>query len=418
MTSLRDPAPHSMRRWAIFVVGSINFVISMFYRVSTAVISPSLVHDLGFTSSQLSDLSAVFFYAFAFSQLPMGMALDRYGTRRTLLVLSVFGITGAILFSIGETPNHLIVARTLLGIGVSGNLMVLLTLFAAWFPVNRFGFLTGLVVSIGVLGNLLAATPLALMNHWIGWRSSFLVFALVNAAVVIVFLLIARERPPGSSPKAIGTGEMQNGLYSLFRSYGYWAISLCSFVRYGYFAALQGLWIAPFLIYGLGFSEIAAGNALFVMGLGYMIALPLGGSLSDLVLRSRRQVVILSMSLMCLFTFSIALWTKPVPMWLVMTTMFGLGFCSAPGNIAYAHMKELLPPEMVARALTAVNLFTVLGAGVITHILGIAVGPEPAELTCPEDFRALWLIGGFSIALVVAVYYPVQDSNVLKQERS
>jgi MFS family permease len=389
----------------------------MFYRVSTAVISPSLVQDLGFTSGQLSDLSAVFFYAFAFSQIPMGVALDRYGTRITLFVLSIFGVSGAILFSIGETPNHLIVARTLLGIGVSGNLMVLLTLFAEWFPVNRFGFLTGMVVSIGVLGNLLAATPLALMNHWIGWRSSFLIFALVDAAIVIIFLLIARERPAGSQ-KAMRSDEMPNGLYSLIRTYGYWAISLCSFVRYGYFAALQGLWIAPFLIYGLGLTEIAAGNALFVMGLGYMIALPLGGSLSDLVLRSRRQVVILSMSLMCLLTFSIALWTKNVPMWLVMATMFGLGFSSAPGNIAYAHMKELLPPEMAARALTAVNLFTVLGAGVITHILGIAVGPEPAKLTCPEDFRALWLIGGFSIALVVAVYYPVQDSNVLKQDRS
>lgn len=417
MTSLKDPAPYSVRRWAIFVVGSINFMISMFYRVSTAVISPSLVQDLGFTSGQLSDLSAVFFYAFAFSQIPMGVALDRYGTRITLFVLSIFGVSGAILFSIGETPNHLIVARTLLGIGVSGNLMVLLTLFAEWFPVNRFGFLTGMVVSIGVLGNLLAATPLALMNHWIGWRSSFLIFALVDAAIVIIFLLIARERPAGSQ-KAMRSDEMPNGLYSLIRTYGYWAISLCSFVRYGYFAALQGLWIAPFLIYGLGLTEIAAGNALFVMGLGYMIALPLGGSLSDLVLRSRRQVVILSMSLMCLLTFSIALWTKNVPMWLVMATMFGLGFSSAPGNIAYAHMKELLPPEMAARALTAVNLFTVLGAGVITHILGIAVGPEPAKLTCPEDFRALWLIGGFSIALVVAVYYPVQDSNVLKQDRS
>ncbi|MBI5250604.1 MAG: MFS transporter, partial [Desulfomonile tiedjei] len=399
MNVVEDPAPGSWRRWAIFVIGSINFMLSMFYRVSTAVISPSLVRDLGFSSTQLSDLSAVFFYAFAASQIPIGIALDRLGVRLTLAILSVSGISGVLLFALGETPNHLIFARVLLGIGVSGNLMIVLALFAAWFPVDRFGFLSGLVVAVGVLGTLVGATPLALMNLWIGWRASFLVFAVVNSIVVLAFIWVARDKPPGRASFALKSEAFPGGLAGLFGMYSYWAISLSSFVRYGYIAALQGLWATPFLIYGLGMDEIAASNVLFCLGLGYMVSLPVSGYLSDTVLRSRKQVLLASLSIFSVLAFSIIWWTQSVPHWLVVGTFFGLGCASGPGQIMYAHMKELIPPAMIARAMTAVNLFTVLGAGIMTHILGLVVGSEPSKLTCPEDFKFMWYVGGISLAL-------------------
>ncbi len=392
-------------------------MLSMFYRVSTAVISPSLVRDLGFTSTQLSDLSAVFFYAFAASQIPIGIALDRLGARKTMAILTVAGVGGALLFAIGETSNQLIVARALLGVGMSGNLMILLALFAAWFPVDRFGFLSGLVVAVGVMGSLMAATPLALLNHWIGWRASFLVFAIANALIVTVFILVARNRPPGQASLELKSTDFPGGLAGLFGMYSYWAISLSSFVRYGYIAALQGLWAAPFLIYGLGMDEIAAGNTLFCCGLGYMVSLPVSGYLSDSVLRSRKKVLLASLLMFSIIAFSVIWWTRSVPHWLVMTTFFALGCASGPGQIMYAHMKELLPPEMIARAMTAVNLFTVLGAGIMTHILGFVVGAEPSKLTGPEDFKFMWYVGGVSLAFVFAMYCRVPDSTVLNVEK-
>ena len=79
----------------------------MFYRVSTAVISPALIHDLGFTTAQLSDLAAAFFYAFAASQLPMGVALDRIGARVTMGFFALAAIGGVVLFAVGPTPTHL-----------------------------------------------------------------------------------------------------------------------------------------------------------------------------------------------------------------------------------------------------------------------------------------------------------------------
>ncbi len=387
----------------------------MFYRVSTAVISPFLVRDLGFTNAQLGDLAAVFFYAFALSQIPIGIALDRLGSRITMFFLALAAVGGAVLFALGQTPSDLIIARALLGIGMSGNLMIIYALLAAWFPLDRFAFLGGLLVSIGVAGNLLAATPLTLLTISIGWRTSFLIFAGINAAVVTIFLVVVRDRPDSSAPIGLNTGSAIAGLGHLLRMYSYWAISLSQFVRYGYFAALQSLWVAPFLIYGLGFSEIAASNAIFFLGLGYMISLPLSGWFSDSVLQSRKAVILGTMWGLCLLSGSVIWWTQTVPMWLVMATLFGVGVTAAPGQIMYAHIKELLPPTMVAQAMTAVNMFTVLGAGVMTHILGFVIGREPSNLAGPSDFSLVWYVGVITVGLACFMYSLVPESPAFKR---
>lgn len=387
----------------------------MFYRVSTAVISPFLVRDLGFTNAQLSDLAAVFFYAFALSQIPIGIALDRLGSRITMFFLALAAVGGALLFALGQTPAHLIIARALLGIGMSGNLMIIYALLAAWFPLDRFAFLGGLLVSIGVAGNLLAATPLTLLTISIGWRTCFLIFAGINATVVATFLLVVKDRPDSSAPIGLNTGSAMAGLGHLLRMYSYWAISLSQFVRYGFFAALQSLWVAPFLIYGLGFSEITASNAIFFLGLGYMISLPVSGWMSDRVLRSRKAVILGTMWGLCLLSGSVIWWTQTVPVWLVMATLFCLGVAAAPGQIMYAHIKELLPPTMIAQAMTAVNMFTVLGAGVMTHILGFVIGREPSDLTGPSDFSLVWYVGVITVGLACIMYSFVPESPAFKR---
>jgi MFS family permease len=361
----------------------------------------------------LSDLSAVFFYAFALCQTPVGMAIDRFGCRCTMALLAVVGLAGGILFALGTSPIMLIAARVLLGIGMSGNFMVVLTLLAIWFPVDRFGLLSGLVVSVGVVGSLLAATPLALLNLQVGWRASFLIFTAIDCVAVVAFLLVMRDAPPGHEAPVRKQESLFAGFSRILHMYSYWAISLASFVRYGYFAALQGLWAGPFLIYGLGMGQIAASNALLFLGLGYMIGLPVSGTVSDRVLRSRKKVALSSMVALCVLTLLALGCTPTTSVWLIYLTFFGIGFFAAPGQILYAHIKELLPPAMVAQALTSVNLFTMLGGGVMTHIIGSAIGSDPASLSGPEDFRGLWYVGAVALALVSAMYSVVRDSSIV-----
>jgi MFS family permease len=410
-----DPAPASYRRWAIFFVGSINFVLSMFARVSTTVISGALSQDLELTSSHLADISAAFYYSFALSQLPLGFALNRFGPRASAAILAATALGGAVLFAQANSYLELVVARVMLGIGMSGNLMVLLALFGVWFPANRFAFLSGTVVSVGVLGNLLAATPLAILSQEMGWRGSFWIFAAVEAFIGTLFVVVARSSPKSPAVKRHQQthASLKDFLYFI-TTYSYWAVSYSSFVRYGFFAALQGLWIAPYLSLGLGMGEIEAANGLLSMGLGYMVSLPISGFLSDRVVRSRKKVVLPALAGFSLMCLAIGFFGKPSSFWFMAVCLFFLGFFAAPGQIMYAHIKELVPGRLTSQAMTAVNLFTVLGAAAMTQVIGLVLPSHPGEIASPSDFTGMWLVGALSLGAACLFYLRVPESAVFK----
>lgn len=415
MPSFPDPAPGSSRRWAIFIAGSLNFIVSMFYRVSVAVIAPSLIQDLNLDASQLGDLSAAFFYGFAVCQLPLGLAIDRVGPRITTIFLGLSAVIGGAVFALGSTYNHLLLGRFLLGIGMGGNLMVVLALLSVWFPPDRFASLGSSVVAIGVTGNLFAATPLVLLSSLLGWRTCFLIFVLLDALIITSFVLVIRNHPPGHVRVASKRPNMLEGIAKLVRMYSYWAISMGNFVRYGYFVAIQGLWATPFLIYGLGLSEIDAADVLLFLGFGYMIGLPIFGFISDKILKSRKKVLLFSMTGSIVLTSSICFWPDKVDSWLIYSTFFAMGMLAAPGQISYAHMKELVPSSISAQAMTAVNLFTILGAALITQILGMFPGGDITELSGVKDFRFIWFLGASLLTIISILYWFVPESPVFRK---
>ncbi len=417
MPHFHDPAPFSRRRWAIFIFGTLNFIVSMFYRVSVAVISPSLIRDLNLDTFHLGNLSSSFFYGFAICQLPLGLAIDRIGTRISVICLGCVAVTGGIIFALGPSYEYLLLGRFLLGVGLGGNLMITLVLLAVWFPPDRFASLGASVVAIGVVGNLFAATPLALMNELIGWRACFLVFTLLGGVIVVSFVAVMRDFPPNYTRPAVHGTKLLGGLWKLFRMYGYWAISFGNFVRYGYFVALQGLWATPFLIYGLRLNERAAADALLFLGFGYMFGLPFFGYLSDKVLKSRKKVVVATFLLSVAVTFSVCFWSQKVESWVILSTFFGMGMLAAPGQISYAHIKELVRPDITAQAMTAMNLFNILGAALITQILGLFAGGKITELQNVQDFGFIWLIGASLLAVAATLYCFVPESPIFERRR-
>jgi predicted MFS family arabinose efflux permease len=406
----------SLRAWAIFWIGSAGFLLSMFYRLSITVISPELTRDLNLNTVQLSQLSAAFFYAFAISQIPLGMALDTIGARAVVAILNTVGILGAVIFALAQTAAQACWARILIGIGMSCNLMGLLVLLAAWFPANRFATLLGLFVGFGSLGAMLAASPLALLVSVLGWRGSFLAIALVNAVQTLVFFLVVRNYPDEAVRPKPATANPFRGLWQVIKFSSYWWISLGTFFRYGCLTALQGLWAGPYLINALGLGIVEAGNVLLGMGLGYVVGLPLFGRISDRIVRSRKWVIQPSLFVMAGLFLSLVFWSKEMPRIGIYLIFFALGMAAAPGQIMYSHIKELVPAQVMGTATTGINLFTMLGPAFVMQGMGLVVAAGPQGLNSPEAFRPAWILCTAGLGLSGLLYLLVPDSKLFKNK--
>src|SRR2546423_9901506 len=129
---MHSPAGPLGSRGIVTGVGSLAaiYLVSQFLRNSIGVIAPDLAAEIGLSGGEIGLLSSAFFFAFAAAQLPLGLAIDRYGPKRCMLVCAAIAFVGAAEFAIAPTPAGLIAARVLMGFGSSCYLMAPLRLHA------------------------------------------------------------------------------------------------------------------------------------------------------------------------------------------------------------------------------------------------------------------------------------------------
>ena len=403
--------PDRYRRWAILLMACLLFVLSMFYRASVAVITPDLIRDLALDARGLSLISAAFFYAFAFMQIPISMYLDGIGPRFSMTALSLIAVAGALIFAWGDSLSALVIGRMLMGAGMACNLMGTFKLIALWFDPLRFATLSAFVISIGTAGNVTAATPLVLLVQSIGWRLTFTAFSAINLLLAVLFFIVVRDRPQsggdGKPLRSASTNlrEILRALRQLFRERDYWIISLGTFCRYGIFASVQALWAGPYLMNVIGVSAVATGNLILLMSIGIIIGSPVFGWLSDVVFNSRKGVIVGGLTGTGLVLIVLAGLSPDTSMVVLAVLFFGFGFFSSSGGIMYAHIKERMPVEHAATAMTGVNFFTMVGVVVFLQGLGSLMHHfYPQASLGASAFKGAFLTCAACLGLTVVFY--------------
>ena len=402
------------KRWPVFVICSGLFLLSMLYRVSNAVIAPNLAQDLSLSPRELGLLGAVFFYLFGIAQLPLGPVLDRFGARRSMIVLNLTAVAGALVFSHSHGLNHGLIGRGLIGLGMSANLMGTNKLFTHWYRPREFATVAGLMISMGGLGSLLSTTPLVLLVQSVGWRGAFLVLAGFNLLFTLALALGVRESPPGIDPNADANhpdsaADMWHNFQSLVSSRNFWTIAVPAGLRYGVVMSIQALWAGPFLMVYLGFPEITVGNILLFMSIGYAVGGPVGGYLSDRLLKSRRKVMLPSLAGCTILVLVLAQWPSGGYAWIMAGVFFVFGLLSAWAQVMYVHIKELAHSGMSGTAMTGINFFCFMGAGVFLHGLGTVF--ESRGLGSGDDYYIAFMICFAALAVATVIYTFTRDTH-------
>lgn len=400
------------RAWAVFILSSLTFFLSQFYRSANAVISPQLIRDLSLDTEGLGILSASFFYAFAVTQIPLTLLLDRIGARRMMSGLSLVGIVGALVFSAASDLTTGVAGRVLMGVGMACNLMGPLKLLTQWFSAARFATLSGIIFAIGSIGNMAATSPFVLMAERLGWRASFQVIAGFNLLLVAAFYWIAKEKPSADPAPAQG---VFTDLGFLLKHRDFWIIATSTMVSYGVFAAFQSLWAGPFLIEAMGWTPLQAGHLIFVANLSVILAGPFWGSVSDR-LKTRKWMVLGGQGVFCLITLMMIGVTPGTAAWVLGMLFFAFGFFRMSGSLMYAHIKESMPLRMAGTAMTGINFFTMLGPAVFLQGLGKAMQAlYPTSSRSAEAFDTAFLLCALCIAAITLLYLRTKDSRTSDQ---
>lgn len=380
------------------------YIFSQFYRSFLAVVTADLTRDLGLGPAELGNLSAIWFAVFAVSQFPVGYLLDRHGPRRTISVMMLAAVAGAVVFASAQGFASALVGMGLIGLGCAPILMGALFYFGRKSGPEKFPIYTSVMVGLGGLGNLLGGRPLSQAVEAFGWRASLLAIAALTLASAAMVAFFVRDPPKLSAP-----GKPGNALSELWEIVSHkplWPIFLLNFSSYGVVAAERGLWLGPFLqdVHGLGMQE--RGNAAFLMALGMAVGAFVSGWLVPLFGNSKRVAIFGNLATAASF---LALGLVPglgASAAIALQVLAGLfGMCY---GVILSHARLFFPEHLLGRGVTFANFLSIGGAGLVLFGSGYFVRGAQAEGIAPQAAYAMLHIA-FGVMLLAALAFYVRS---------
>ena len=361
------------------------YVLSQFFRTALAVVAPEIAADLGLDPARLGVLSSAWFWAFAAAQIPIGVALDRWGPRRTVSLLFCVGGLGCLVFAQATQLGTAILGQILIGIGCAPVFMGALVVLARFYPPHLFAQFSSILLAIGTAGTLAGTTPLALVAGAIGWRGAFLGMGALVALVALLLALVVRDRPHGAAiPTATESlAAAVRGLVPVLANRRIWAIVPMCFTGYAVLITVRGLWAGPYLAEAFGFSAVARGNVLLAMSIA-MILGNLAYGMLERRFNRRREPVAIGTGGVILALVLLGIWptASAVAATLLLTVIGALGMTYA---LLMAQGRRFLAEHELGRGLTVLNGACFAGAATMQALSGLVV-----DLAQPSGPTATW----------------------------
>jgi predicted MFS family arabinose efflux permease len=340
----------------VFLPFALGHYLSSLLRNVNAVLAPDLVGALALDPGQLGLLTSAFFFAFALVQLPVGIALDRYGPRRVQLVLMMLAALGALLFAHGHSFAQLVLARAVIGCGLGGCFMSAVKAVATWVAPRRLPSVQGYLIAVGGLGAASATLPVRALLQHTDWRGLFLMFGLLSAcSAILIWFVTPRSKVPGGPPPTV------RSVLDVVRAPEFRAVIGLVLVPHAVFFGIQGLWIGRWLADAGRFSDATVAYLLYLGMAAVIFGAIAVGMLTEWA--GRRGIAALDVAaggvaLFVLVQVAIVVHWKPgMELLSVLFTLVG-----TITGIEYAIVARSLPRALTGRAATCLNLLIFIGA--------------------------------------------------------
>jgi MFS family permease len=392
------------RAYLVWGVALVAYAVAVFHRASLGVAAVDAQDRFSAGASAISLFLVLQLAVYAGLQVPVGVALDRFGSRRMILAGALTMAAGQLVLALATDVPTAISARVLVGAGDAMTFISVLRVIGLWFAGGTVPLITQLTGIFGQLGSIAAAYPLVALLHGTSWRTTFLGAAATGVLVAVLVLVALRDAPPGTvRPAPAGMAQMRRGLAATWREPGTRIGLYTHLVTQFSGTVFALLWGYPFLVVGEGRSP---GTAAALLTLLVVVGMAVGPVLGRLCGRwpLRRSVLVFTILAATVTVWTVVLlWPgrAPLPLLVVLVVVLGT---NGPGSmIGFDYARTWNPAERLGSASGVVNvggfvasLLTILAVGAVLDLLT----PGGSTVYSLDAFRAalsvqyvFWAIG-------------------------
>lgn len=390
-----------------------GFALSQAFRTITAIMATGLQAEFGLSAQALGVFAGTFAFAFGTMQLFMGIAIDFWGIRRTLLVAFPMAIAGAALSAVATGYSMLLAGQVLIGVGCAPAFLVCTVFIARYFAPSRFAAVSGAAMGVGGLGMLFTGTPLAWLVEQSSWRWGFGVLAgLAALAWALIFWKVREPQAAHADTATHATpeslGQTVRGFGALFLLPHTVGILLLALMTYASMLSLRGLWLGPLLIDRHGYTLVASGHVATAMSLVSLFSPAFFGRMDPGPGTRRRWLIGFTVLMAALFA-AMGVWQLA---WLDVAGPLAVGVLSGYMVLQYADVRSSYPAAMTGRAMSVFTMALFLGVALMQWITGVAASTAKAQGAEPYAVVMFTIAGMLALGAAAFRWLPAPRQQV------
>lgn len=397
-----DP-PGGRRAVLVWGVGVAVYFVAVVFRTSLGVAGLDAVDRFHVNASALSTFSILQLLVYAGMQIPVGLLVDRLGTKKVLAIGALLFTAGQLGFAFSPSYGTALASRALLGCGDAMTFISVLRLGTRWFPARRGPLVGQLAGLVGMAGNLVSTLVLARLLHGVGWTAAFAGSALLGIVALVLMLLLLKDHPEGYEPEPLphqGAAYVRRQIARSWREpgtrLGLWVHFTTQFPAMVFLL----LWGLPFLVEAQGLSRAEAGGLLTLVVLSNMA---IGLVYGQIIARRHTARLPLALgtvgSTALLWAATLAWPGDRAPVWLLIVLCVVLGACGPASMIGFDFARPANPPERQGTASGITNMGGFVAS--MTTLFAIGVLLDATGDDYRVAFSAVFVLQALGVAQIL-----------------
>lgn len=391
----------------VWVAAVLAYLVTVLHRGSMSVAGLQAAERFHISASALASFTVVQLTVYALMQVPVGVLLDRYGSKRLLIAASGLLFVAQSAFSLVESYPAALAARALLGVGDALVFISVLRVVMSWFPALRQPVMAQATGMLGGIGAIVSTVPMAAAFHALGWTFTFAGAAAFSLVTGLAVLLLVRDTPYDQALHRTKHSlvEIRRNLRRAWKEpgtrLGLWTHFTTSFSS----STFSLLWGYPFLVRGEGLAPTTAAALLIVPVLAGLCYGPVVGRYAARFPFYRSWIVLTIIGGAATMWTVVLLWPGQAPTAVLILLMVVLA-AGGPGSmVGLDYARTFNPATRFGAANGMVNtggfIATLICIGVVGVLLDASSGGAPQTI---GDFKwaltfqyLLWGLGTVKI---------------------
>lgn len=383
----------------VSIAAVLAYFIAVAERSSLGVAALEASQRFHTDAAQLSTLTVLQLAVYAGMQIPVGVLLDRYGSKRLLVTGGVLMTLGQILVASSASLTPAVIGRGILGMGDAFTFISMIRLINHWYSGPAATRRTQLYANFGQLGQVFSAIPFAFALKQLGWSNAYLCLAAFALFGVLLTLLLVHDSPSSLHDGAIRTpwsqvfGQLRSNVANPGVRQAFWT----HFMTQSSGSIFVLLWGYGFLVQGEG---VAPGIASALLSSFVAIGFVVGPIMSQVcaVRPDLRARLALGLTAAILSVWAaVLLWPGQAPLWLLVLLVLVIGSGGPASMIAFDFTRSYVARERLGTA----NGFVNLGGFVAAFTMMFAVGAVLDYALRAGLSKSLFDLTGYKLGMLV-----------------